>query len=144
MKVISEDAGALTNFELAVLLRRQSQERAELESRLPLPGARRGTSSCAVTWQAQQEISDQILAYLEGTDCLSQSREAVKSFSTALHKFKLTPAEVMSLVNTVPRSRVEVYLIIEECEERLSPEQVQELLQLCDELLSTQKASSSP
>ena len=138
MKVINTNAGALTNFELASLLRQQAKEQAELESRLPLPGARRGASSNAVTWQAQQEIAEQVLSYLEKHEggCVCQTRETIFKFTSAVAKFKLTRAEVFSLVNTAPRSRVEIYLIIEECEERLSPDSVVELLQLCKELQS--------
>lgn len=136
MKVINATAGALTNFELATLLRQQAKERAELESRLPLPGARRGASSTAVTWQAQQEIAEQILSYLEKHEggCVCQSRDTILKFTSAVVKYNLTQAEVFSLVNTAPRSRVEIYLIIEECEERLTPESVVELLQLCKDL----------
>ncbi|KAL3915259.1 MAG: hypothetical protein SGPRY_007301, partial [Prymnesium sp.] len=142
--VLSDNAGALSNWELSLVLRRRRQERAELEAKIPLPGARRSASSSAVTWLAQQEISDQVLAYLEQTDCVSQSREAIKKFCGAVRKFKLTQAEVMQLVNSAPRSRVEVYLIIEECEERLTPAQVQELLALCKANLCMDEGESSP
>ena len=142
MKVLNDNVGALSNFELAELLKQQAQERSETESRLPLPGARRGASSNAVTWQAQQEVAEQILTYLEQTECMGQTRESIITFTTAVAKFNLTQAEMISLVNTAPRSRVEVYLIIEECEERLSPDSVAELLQLCNRLHATNEQLS--
>ena len=141
MKVLQENVGAVTNFELVELLRRQARERSELEGSLPLPGARRASAATsAATWQAQQEVAEQILAYLEGTPCALQNRESIVAFMAAVHRFKLTQAEVVSLINAQPCSRVEIHLIVEECEERLSEEQVGELLQLCSELSPEQAA----
>ena len=134
MKVLSENAGSLTNLELVALLKRQADARSDLEKRLPLPGARRASATTAVAWQAQQEIAEQILTHLEGSCCSSQTREGIQAFAAAVQKFKLTQAEVISLINAQPGSRVEIHLIVEECEERLGEDQVGELLQLCNAL----------
>ena len=48
-----------------------------------------------------------------------------------MEPFGLTQAEVLNLVNTRPRSLVEVHLIVEECEERLTQQQRTELLRRC-------------
>lgn len=39
-------------------------------------------------------------------------------------------AEILQLINLVPTSAVEIHLIVESCEERLSGERVEELLGL--------------
>jgi hypothetical protein len=48
----------------------------------------------------------------------------------SLQPLGLTRAEVLQVVNLSPCSEVEVHLIVEECEERLSEEQVTQLLQI--------------
>lgn len=133
MKIVAESAALLTNFEVAGILGRQAKDRLEVESKLPLPGARRSTNT-TVTWQAQQEVADQVLAHLAATPCTSQTRESIAAFAKATAKFRLTQAEVIALVNSQPESRVEIHLIVEECEERLSHDEVGELLQLCQTL----------
>jgi len=44
--------------------------------------------------------------------------------------FGLTRAEVLQVINLAPCSAVEVHLIVDECEERLSEEQVTQLLEV--------------
>jgi DNA-directed RNA polymerase subunit F len=51
-------------------------------------------------------------------------------------KLGLTEAEIMQILNNVPTTDVEIYLIIEECGERLSEEQITDLCELIKESLS--------
>jgi len=130
--------GALTNFEVLQLLESQADARLAAEQALPLPGARRGTAA-TTSWSSEQSvvtISEQVLGYLRRPEigCASQSHERIAAFIAATVRFKLTSTEVISLVNAQPGSIVEIHLIVEECEERLTPEQVQELLDLCGQI----------
>lgn len=82
-------------------------------------------------------LSAQVLSYLDERPCAEQSRESILNFVEELQKlssagnFELTGAEILQLVSNQPRSLVEIHLIVEECEERLTQEQVQTLLKLC-------------
>ena len=85
-------------------------------------------------WRSQQEvraITRQVIEYLEQGCAADQSRESIAEFMRAMEPFGLTQAEVLNLVNTRPRSLVEVHLIVEECEERLTQQQRTELLRRC-------------
>lgn len=138
VQVLDARAGVITNFEVAQLLAAQQQARNDEEAALPLPGARRTQAGGSGTaWHTQQSaatISEQVIAYLEQTCCASQTQESITAFLDAAAPYKLTPAELLSLVNTQPRSTVEIHLLVEECEERLTQEDVGGLLELCEAL----------
>merc|ERR1712129_386304 len=90
----------------------------------PLTGARR-TSSSQSQYQTQQlayaaAINEDVVAYLEEACCVCQSPESIAAFMKA--------CEIFNLINEQPGTLVEIHLIVEECEERLTQEQVQELL----------------
>jgi hypothetical protein len=137
MRVVNARDALLTNLEVQQLLESQTKARLEAEQALPLPGARRGHSSSAA-WHYRQSaaaISEQVLTYLESTSCGRQTRESIGRFIQAVEPFGLTRTEVYSLINFQPASVVDVHLVVEECEERLSQEDVRELLRLCATLV---------
>lgn len=69
--------------------------------------------------------------YLKSTAAASQNEADVKKLMTDLQKlFKLTPAEILQIVNLRPTSNVELAMIIEECDERFTEEQLLEMLEL--------------
>ena len=131
MKVIDKSAGHLTNFEVASLLQRQVHERRAAERKMPLPGARRSVSGSCRSLQDVEVITEQATGYLDKAACAAQSREGIARFVEALQRFQLTRAEELMLINSRPRSLVELHLIVEECEERMQEEEMQELLSLC-------------
>ena len=57
--------------------------------------------------------------------------------------YELTRMECVSLVNTPPCSQVEIHLLVEECEERLTPDDVRELLKLCQRTVVTKAAEGA-
>ena len=136
MTIVQERGGVLTNLEVKLLLEEQQSRRIRDEQAMPLPGARRGQAGAAA-WQSQQHaalISEQVSTYLETTSCVRQTRESITAFMGAIERFQLTTAEALSLVNTQPQSVVEIHLLVEECEERLSSDDVLALLRLCKTL----------
>lgn len=141
MRIISARECAITNYEVRCLLERQQHAQLSEENALPLPGARRGQTSGSTAWQSRQQaalISDQVLIYLAESCSTEQTKESIATFVEAVRPFSLTYAETISLVNLQPRSVVEIYLIVEECEERLSHDDTTKLLQLCQGLRAIQ------
>jgi hypothetical protein len=141
MRVLDACDGVLTNFEVAQLLTAQQQRRDEEEAALPLPGARRSTAGTSA-WSSQQTVavlSEQVLTYLEKGGCTSQTHDGISTFLEGVKPFKLTRTETLALVNTPPSSVVEIHLLVEECEERLTPDDVRELLKLCQRTVAIAK-----
>lgn len=77
--------------------------------------------------------------YLEKTPCKEQSDEIVAKFIKSLEPFNLTKGEKLQLLNHRPTTAVEIQLIIEESEERLSEEQTEQILNIIAETLPDKK-----
>ncbi|TRY64021.1 hypothetical protein TCAL_12603 [Tigriopus californicus] len=79
---------------------------------------------------ANATILLETLTHLETQPCAHHEAEQVKDFLEAIKPFQLSQSEVLQIVNQVPESTVELHLLIEECEERLSEEQIEAILEL--------------
>ncbi|XP_053950252.1 DNA-directed RNA polymerase III subunit RPC9 [Anastrepha ludens] len=77
-------------------------------------------------------ITYESLQYLEDSPCKQQSRETIHAFLTKVRQLtcKLTTTECLMIVNDPPTSALHIQLLIEDSEERLTEEQVNELLQI--------------
>ncbi|KAI9473455.1 MAG: HRDC-like protein [Benjaminiella poitrasii] len=73
-------------------------------------------------------IQYELTEYLRQTPSSTQSPEQIAAFLQALSKYELTKAEKLQILNLRPRSTVEIYLIIEECEERFSEEDLEDMI----------------
>uniref|UniRef100_A0A672L8Z4 DNA-directed RNA polymerase III subunit RPC9 n=2 Tax=Sinocyclocheilus grahami TaxID=75366 RepID=A0A672L8Z4_SINGR len=72
------------------------------------------------------------LKYLSKTLCAHVNPDTVKEFLTAMLPHK---AEKLQLFNHRPRTAVEIQLMVEESEERLTEEQIDELIQKVTDVL---------
>lgn len=118
MKLKNGNAGLLTNFELMDLFKSR--------------GADRGNLGVANTLSpAEMKVYD----YLEKTPAGSQTRENIVAFFKATEQYKLTKAEYLQVSNLRPASAVEVHLIVEDCDERLSSDAVDQFLGAIEEIL---------
>ncbi|XP_011189270.1 DNA-directed RNA polymerase III subunit RPC9 [Zeugodacus cucurbitae] len=77
-------------------------------------------------------ITYETLQYLEDSPSKQQSRENIHAFLTEVKSLscKLTTTECLMMVNDPPTSALHIQLLIEDSEERLSEEQVNEILQI--------------
>eukprot|EP00887_Chlorella_sp_A99_P005685 scaffold1.g5685.t1 len=108
---LEENGGLLSNNEvLAVLKAREADKHPSVSKALP---------SEIKVYSALQQASGP-----------PRSREELQAFIKAVEPFDLTKAEVLQLLNHRPTSEVEIYLCVEQCEERLGEEKVGELLEL--------------
>lgn len=113
METVNANAAILSNFEVFSLLQevRSQQKRSNTGSQL-----------ATITYET--------IRYLQDTPCSHLSEETVHNFLKALQPFKLTKAEKVMLLNNPPTTPLEIQLMVEESEERLTDEQVEQLLQI--------------
>lgn len=122
MEIINESSAFLSNSEVYSLLS-------------DIQNGRNGQKRPNKFLSSLATITFETLKHLEKTPCRDQSPEIIHKFLEALKGFNLTRAEKLQLLNHRPKSAVEIQLIIEESEERLSEEQIEEILVIVNTIL---------
>ena len=130
MEVTDECSSMLSNYEVYSLLQ-------------DIKTGKKGQKQPNKYMNQLATITYSTLKYLEGTPCKSQSGETFQNFMKALVPFNLTKSEKLQLLNQRPTSAVEIQLIIEESEERLTEEQIEELLEIIVKHLTEEQAEES-
>lgn len=122
MEVVNGCAALLTNQEVLVLL-------SDIQA---------GTVGKKPNYQQQNlaTICYETVKYLEKTPCKTQDSEFIREFTKKLQPFNLTKAEILQLLNHLPTTGVEIQLLVEESEERLTEQQTDDLLNIIEDFIA--------
>jgi len=75
-------------------------------------------------------VTYETLKYLEQTPCIEQNQDIITKFYHEVKKFDLKKSEILQILNLRPTTPVELQLIIEDSETRLTEVQSNELIDL--------------
>ena len=125
MEVIEATSQVLTNYQVYEFLKEKKTEFDGKKNKAPFAKA--------------ATVTLETIAYLENTPAKLQSEDILIELAERLSKFNLTKSEELLLLNHRPTGAVEIQLMIEDSEERLTDTQVQEILKILHEVLPTDK-----
>lgn len=116
MKVLNANVGLVSNPEVLQLLHERGCHLGPVGNSLP----------------AEQKTYAALSPFFP----VIPTREQVQAFYDAVKPYKLDKASVLQLINLAPTSLVELFLVVPDCETRLTETQQQELLDLTKQHLS--------
>ncbi|OMJ82745.1 hypothetical protein SteCoe_16447 [Stentor coeruleus] len=73
-------------------------------------------------------LEREVREYLKTTNCPEQKRHKIEALMKKMKEFGLYKQEVLQIINLVPQTHAELYLIIANIEERFQDSQVLEIL----------------
>ncbi|GAQ86120.1 DNA-directed RNA polymerase II subunit 4 [Klebsormidium nitens] len=129
MKVLDASAGLLTNFEVLEVLKERGTRTEADESGVPGPAT-----------PSEQKVHDYLVHSPAGT----QTRKSIQTFTEAIKELELLKAEKLQMVNLRPSIPVEVHLVVEDCDERLTTDAVEALIATVDETLPPAPEAAGP
>ncbi|CAM0141319.1 hypothetical protein VKS41_003979 [Umbelopsis sp. WA50703] len=125
MEIIETRAALLSNYEVLQLLNEriegQKQRRKE-DSNIEYP-------------ENLRTIQFEIKTALENSPCSTQDESQVAAFLEEMKTWRLTKGEKLQILNLRPKTPVDLHILIEECEERYGPEELEQFLELILKLL---------
>lgn len=128
MDFIDQDASMLSNYEVYSFLKNSAAAQGGNKSSVPIP-------------QNVKTVEFETLEYftkvLPKATVNVPSEDSFLSLMRSLAKYPLTKTERLQIVNLMPKSLLDFYLIVEECEERFREEQIGEILGLVASCSST-------
>ncbi|KAG9127036.1 hypothetical protein FRC07_000921 [Ceratobasidium sp. 392] len=149
MEIVDKSSALLSNYEvLALLSELEADQLAKARSHLAAKKEEEaaqlnGTSVPLVAGnpihdevpQNLRTVEVELIAHLKDQYPLMQRQNdmAIRNLTRGLGKFSLTKSEKLQIVNLAPRQLVELYVIIENLEDRFSDDDLNEVLQLVEE-----------
>ncbi|QRV92528.1 DNA-directed RNA polymerase II subunit RPB4 [Ceratobasidium sp. AG-Ba] len=146
MEVVSKSSALLSNYEvLALLSELEANQLAKTRSHLaakkeeesavlngaPAPPVAGNPTHDEVP-QNLRTIEVELIAHLRNEYPLMQLQNdtAIRNLTRALSKFELTKSEKLQIVNLAPQQTIELYIILENIEERFSEDDLDEMMKL--------------
>ncbi|CAO1397837.1 unnamed protein product [Diamesa serratosioi] len=78
----------------------------------------------------QRVPQDRTIHHLEQMPCKDQTEENIHEFIKNIKRFNITKSEALNMVNEPPTAPLHIQLIVEDSEERLTDDQVEEIITL--------------
>ncbi|KAJ1984569.1 hypothetical protein H4R33_004323 [Dimargaris cristalligena] len=123
MKIEKAFGPLLSNYEVLALLKEQETYQKTQSKLDPI-----ATSNLLT-------VQFETLKFLNESPASVQTPDALQQYMEAMKDWKLTKAEKLQILNLRPKSAVELLILIEECEERFTVEQLEDILGIVEQTL---------
>ncbi|KAJ8934064.1 hypothetical protein NQ318_012495 [Aromia moschata] len=111
MEIVNANCATLSNYEVLKHLQKIKDSKKKHKGQL-----------ATITYET--------IRYLENTACSEQTPENIKECLNALAPFNLNKTEKLMIINSPPTTALDIQLMIEESEERLSEQQAEQILEI--------------
>ncbi|KAG0167747.1 hypothetical protein DFQ28_005708 [Apophysomyces sp. BC1034] len=125
MQIKNARAALISNYEVLKLL--EEQQHIQKAAQIANPDIEYS--------EHLRTIQFELTEHLKTTPSGTQAPEQLRQYLDRIASFKLTRAEKLQILNLRPKSAVEIYLLIEECEERFSEDDLGDMLNIVLETL---------
>ncbi|KFD49778.1 hypothetical protein M514_09373, partial [Trichuris suis] len=78
------------------------------------------------------EFFEELVEYFKMTDVTKQTEEGLSKVIEESAQLGLSKNEALQIINLKPKSHLDMQLIVEDCESRLTEEQIDKFLALCE------------
>lgn len=139
MKILNERESFLSNFEVSEhlkgLKKRYNWTFSPEEEEKGKKFKKRFTE-CGLNLEV---ITRDALQYLNNSPAAIENKQGFIDLMTFLNNFDLMKVEKLQIVNSLPRSMVILYSLVEECDQRFSEDQCQQILDKIQELFPVEE-----
>ncbi|KAG8465771.1 hypothetical protein KFE25_005341 [Diacronema lutheri] len=134
MRIVEKHSGALTDFEVFRLL--DEEKRHAASERQLLSGGRRTAPHVALAAQRiVSAVREGLMRYLSSSPAYVQTEAHIVDFLERTADLGLNAAELLMCINLRPAQRVELFVVIDACDQRFTADQVDALLKACIDCL---------
>ena len=144
MQILNERDSFLSNYEVDQHLKQMKKKYnwtfSEEDEKELQQDKRRNKNRFTACGLNLEVITRDILSYISHSPtAIITSDEQFKELVTFLNQFELMKVEKLQIVNTLPRSMVTLYSLVEECDQRFDEESCERIIGKIDELFPIEK-----
>ncbi|KAK6199974.1 putative DNA-directed RNA polymerase III subunit [Scheffersomyces amazonensis] len=148
MKILEERQSFLSNYEVEQHLKDIKRkynwtfnEKDEEELQKDKRKNKKRFDACGVNLEV---ITRDVLAYLRnGPPSIIDTTSNFKELGIFLNQFELMKVEKLQIINTLPRSMVILYSLVEECDQRFSEEICESIIEKIDQLFPLEETEEA-
>lgn len=123
MQILSYNDGYLTTSEVYTIVQKRRENKLN----------KKGVDYAGRNW-----IDHKVVQYCEKTNQTSTAEAEQKCLKELQDlKFYLSKEELVQILNLKPKQHVDIYLIVEDCSDRFTDEQLDQMLQIVNETIIT-------
>eukprot|EP00123_Amoebidium_parasiticum_P004034 comp15333_c0_seq1/m.12185 comp15333_c0_seq1/g.12185 ORF comp15333_c0_seq1/g.12185 comp15333_c0_seq1/m.12185 type:complete len:145 (-) comp15333_c0_seq1:207-641(-) len=130
MNVINPRSSLLSNFEVYEMLKNENYTASATKKENKKHPKAKGDQQEKKVSPNVVTITYEVIKYLEETPAAQQTADSIEGMLAALQKYNLTRPEKLMIINLGVSTIVDLHVILEECEERLSEEHIAEIIDI--------------
>eukprot|EP00842_Homolaphlyctis_polyrhiza_P001265 jgi/Hompol1/2139/HPOL_002084-RA len=137
MEVLDVNCNLLSDYEVLSIINAATKARTSSapSSKKNRQGQQQQQHNLSANEQDLCTVEYEVSKHLQSMPCAVQSPEIISAYIEAMKPWKLTRLEKLMILNLRPANATELSPLIEEAESRFSPEQMDEIMAILDQIV---------